>query len=256
MTRHVKLGRTPLKQWHFLHHWAVKVGDTWYEIAGAAKGDSDQRNVIRKHTGYSSSMGAGSFGGETVGKTEKTDEEIERFNANWLRDNPNYDFTAENCQAYAIAFMRWLTNNNYRLKHEPDAADLESNDKNSIHGFACANEGQAYAGFCGAEGTKSSGVFSGKATFLSAEAEAIAGPGLGAWVDASVCNLEGSIGPVGGHVGINFDTGAGIRGGNLDVHLGGWGGKVGADGIAVDTPLGGVKVPNPVNVAMNVGGWL
>ena len=38
-----------------------------------------------------------------------------------------------------------------------------------------------------------------------------------------------------------MNTGAGVRGGNLDVHLLGFGGKVGADGLTIDTPIGGDK---------------
>jgi len=52
---------------------------------------------------------------------------------------------------------------------------------------------------------------------------------------------EMSVGPVGVSGGLNADTGVGVRGGNLDVHLLGFGGRVGADGLAVDTPMGGVK---------------
>ena len=71
--------------------------------------------------------------------------------------------------------------------------------------------------------------------------EAIAGSGLGAWADATLLRMDVGIGPVGTSVGLNADTGIGVRGGNLDVHVLGFGGKVGADGLAVDTPVVGVK---------------
>ena len=63
----------------------------------------------------------------------------------------------------------------------------------------------------------------------------------GAWANASVARAEASVGPVGAHVDLNANTGAGFRGGNLDVHVLGFGGKVGADGLTVDTPVGGAK---------------
>ena len=47
---------------------------------------------------------------------------------------------------------------------------------------------------------------------------------------------ELSAGPVGVHADLNVNTGAGVRGGNL-----GFGGKVGADGVTIDTPVGGAK---------------
>ena len=43
---------------------------------------------------------------------------------------------------------------------------------------------------------------------------------------------ELSAGPVGVHADLNVNTGAGVRGGNLDVHLLGFGGKIGADVVA------------------------
>ena len=78
-------------------------------------------------------------------------------------------------------------------------------------------------------------------TVASAEAEAIAGNGVGAWANASLIRGEVSAGPVGVHADLNVNTGLGVRGGNLDVHLLGFGTKVGADGVTIDTPLGGAK---------------
>ena len=79
-------------------------------------------------------------------------------------------------------------------------------------------------------------------TVASVEAEAIAGNGFGAWANASLFR-GGQIGagPVGITPDLNVNTGIGVRGGNLDVHLLGFGTKVGADGVTIDTPLGGAK---------------
>ena len=49
------------------------------------------------------------------------------------------------------------------------------------------------------------------------------------------------LGPVGVSGGLNADTGIGFRGGNFDAHLLGFGVKVGADGLAVDTPVVGAN---------------
>ena len=78
--------------------------------------------------------------------------------------------------------------------------------------------------------------------FLSAEAEArVGGPGFGAWAEACLLRSEVSAGPIGVHVGPNLNTGMGVRGRNIDVHLLGSGMTVGADGLALDTPVGGAK---------------
>ena len=77
-----------------------------------------------------------------------------------------------------------------------------------------------------------------------AEAEAIAGPGVGAWANASAARYEQNIGNLAEvHADLNVNTGAGIRGGNVDVHLLGFGGRVGTDGLEVNTPLGGARLP-------------
>lgn len=54
--------------------------------------------------------------------------------------------------------------------------------------------------------------------------------------------MEGSLGNVvGAHFEPNINTGVGVRNGNFEVHLLGFGFKVGADGFEVNTPIGGVN---------------
>jgi hypothetical protein len=43
------------------------------------------------------------------------------------------------------------------------------------------------------------------------------------------------------HFEPNINTGAGVRDGNLDVHVLGFGTRIGADGVEINTPLGGVN---------------
>ena len=45
----VKLGRKILV-WPVAHHWAVKAGDTWYEVAGASKNDKGAQMVVNRYT--------------------------------------------------------------------------------------------------------------------------------------------------------------------------------------------------------------
>lgn len=123
--RYVKLGRKPLAI-GVGHHWAVKVEDSdgdgyWYEIMGASKGDKNSPNVINKSWGDEAASGAGHFGGEIVGKTTKSDEDIEGFKQTWLSKNVTYCLTGDNCQKFGIDFIAWLTDLNYRLDHMLDA---------------------------------------------------------------------------------------------------------------------------------------
>ena len=73
-------------------------------------------------------------------------------------------------------------------------------------------------------------------------AQAVAGPGLGVFVDTTVADVRFSAGNLAGvHVGLNANTGIGARNGNLEAHILGFGGKIGADGIEANTPIGGVN---------------
>ena len=105
MPRYVKLGRKLIWQSLCLvHHWAVQIDDSdWYEIALDNK---EKFCKIVKSIGSVAKSKAGYFGGEYVGETEKTDEEIEEFNRDWERNHPNYYLTAVNCQKYARELIR------------------------------------------------------------------------------------------------------------------------------------------------------
>ena len=62
------------------------------------------------------------------------------------------------------------------------------------------------------------------------------------FVDATVADAQASVGNwIGGHVGLNANTGVGARNGNLEAHVLGFGGKIGADGVEINTPIGGVN---------------
>ena len=87
-----------------VHHWAVQVGNTWYEIDGVF-GDG-KRNRIHTTYGEVARSGAGRFGGEIVGETTKSDEEIENFYREWVSNNPTYGAFSENCQKFAIDLIR------------------------------------------------------------------------------------------------------------------------------------------------------
>lgn len=90
------------------HHWAVQVGDHyWYEIGDPkAHGKKEKVAFIARSLGFTSLGGAGSGGGEYVGKTNKSDGEIEFFNTRWTEKNPTYEVFTTNCQKYAIEFIR------------------------------------------------------------------------------------------------------------------------------------------------------
>ena len=111
--RYVKIGRRPLKgPIQIGLHWAVQVehkkkAGSWYEIRFTNKNEK-KCDIVESYGNYSKS-GAGKLGGEYVGKTNKTDEKIEEWKTEWLKNNPDYSITDTNCQKFAIEFIAWLT---------------------------------------------------------------------------------------------------------------------------------------------------
>ncbi|CAB4007590.1 Hypothetical predicted protein [Paramuricea clavata] len=239
--RAVKLGRKAMLGTPLAYHWAVSVGNTWYEIEG--KGENKRNSVGTSH-GFAAASSAGALGGELVGETDATDSEIDAWIEEWISRNPDYQPFLANCQKFAYEFMDWLTKGNFNVSHRFNAAhaNLHLEERKGLKSFARAEDGNAIARYTTSEVRKSAGVVSLSGRSIHAQAQAVAGPGFGAWADASGFKLEAAYGNVvGAHIEPNLNTGAGIRNGNLDVHLAGFGGKIGADGIELNTPLGGVN---------------
>ena len=224
-------------------HWAIQVDNHWYEIS--PKNKSCNTNKITRNYGEVAGSGAGSLGGEIVGVTRKTDDEIDKWNEAWLLRNPEYNVMSDNCQKYCIELMIWLTDNNYRCEHRANAAVLETADRKmfAVDGFATAKGGNAIASFGVARTTLNGGPASVAATLGQINLQAVMGPGVGLFADASLARLEASFGNIVGlHADLNVNTGVGIRNGNVDAHLLGFGGKIGADGVEINTPVGGVNL--------------
>ena len=79
--RNVKIGRIMLSP-IVAYHWAIKIGDTWYEIGGGHKSVKNSKNEIVRSHGHNAKSSAGQLGGELVGVTTKSDDEID----NWIDD--------------------------------------------------------------------------------------------------------------------------------------------------------------------------
>ena len=75
----------------------------------------------------------------------------------------------------------------------------------------------------------------------------MAGPGLGVFLDAS-CNrveITGGFPWLGFslHADLNLNTGVGARNGSVELHILGFGGRLGADGLELNMPwLGGTNL--------------
>jgi hypothetical protein len=84
-------------------------------------------------------------------------------------------------------------------------------------------------------------------TSTAFQVQAVAGPGFGAFLDASCNRIEVSFGFLwvgfGVHADLNLNTGLGARNGNLELHVLGFGGRLGADGLELNMPwMGGSNI--------------
>jgi hypothetical protein len=97
----VYLGKHNLAGIHGLvaEHWAIKIGDTWYEIQGDSKKENLSPNRILKHKDDSKYDTI-----EILGTIQETMSVIDSWNSAWLRKHPAYEFNGDNCQLYAKHF--------------------------------------------------------------------------------------------------------------------------------------------------------
>jgi hypothetical protein len=172
--RAVKLGRKAMSGTPLAYHWAVKVGNTWYEIQG--KGEN-KINYVQTM----SAILAGLLGDELVGETDATDSQINVWIEEWRSRNPDYNILLDNCQTFAYEFMDWLTNGNFSVSHRFNAARENMPLKKGFKRFAREEDGNAIARYTTSEVRKSAGVVSVSARSIHAQAQAVAGPGLGVW---------------------------------------------------------------------------
>ena len=83
--RPVHFGTKELGKTGIAKHWALKVGDRWYEIGGAGKLAIGQPNTIEESHGKCSRGGACPDPQTSLlGRTRKTDTEIAEFNTAYL----------------------------------------------------------------------------------------------------------------------------------------------------------------------------
>ncbi len=200
-------------------HWAVQVGDTWYEVAGKSEDDMH----INKSYGDKAESGSRAFGSEIVGVTTKTDEEIKKWIDMWVLQHVTCVLIRRNCQKFAFELIWWLTDGVFKVRtsemnQTTSIADIMSCFSDNPGSLSVSHEGNVI------------------------KSQKVAGPGLGAFADAKLYENSVDFGKVAGfHFGLNVSTGIGVRNGNAEVHLLGFGGKVGKDGVEINTPILGVR---------------
>jgi len=238
-----------------LTHWAIKVGDSWYEIDGAGKknkGDANTINGGMNRNGRFDCLGAPTYGTyysrsraerqQLICTTHRSDHEIEQFNRRWLRNNPTYGVIGANCQKYVIELAEYLSEDGYVNLPVPEGGE-----------FFYANGPGAFASDNGNRFVSSATTGKVSANGLLVVGTEVEGPsgavcaGLdndyaGAMVRGSLGRAEVRAGPVRARVEPNIDTGLGIIDGNAEVKLLGFGGSIGSKGLGISTPFGGFNL--------------
>ena len=226
-----------------IFHYAVKVGDEWYEIGLEGRKKQGKRSVINgslngkprsdwdreeKITGRLSCVGA----------TDKTNDEILAFNRDWIRRNPTYCVISDNCQKYAEDLIRFLVGGSFKMGMPLCSlgAWVEGPSSHEV----------SQDGYTQSRTTK--GKFHAQLTLLAIEGE---GPAAGfesyesnyVATEASLLRVEAKVGPAAVRLEPNLNSAVGVHGGQFKIKCLGFGITLGK-GAGIHTPLGSIGFGN------------
>ena len=234
--RPVRLGMSTLL-WPFATHWAVQIGDTWFEVPGITKQDTNSKMDIKSSNGVRSFKGADVSRFGLVGETSKRDEEIYDWIDAWTAANPTYSFSADNCQKFARELIAWLTNGKHKPLPLMDAG-VGGNRAVGPRAWSGAERGASYAGATVANMQGHRGLLNGALDGPNASAAAMCSrQGFGAFGEAELFRAEAGFGPVRLAAHANINTCVGYRNKGLELLVGGAGLKVGLNGFSVSLPF-------------------
>jgi len=199
--RVIILGRIPVPEFPIGHHWALKIGDMWWEIYGDnTKNPNDNFFEFHYDVYLTDGSKAHSDVDKTfrrVGTTNLTDWELYSFSKSWIESNPKYNFLTKNCQDYATDLVRWATRATGNYNMPPTESPISLPEQK----FEIGNSG-AYAE-----------LDLGKVELIKE-------------------------GPVKMRARLNADTGFKAKDDNVEVSVLGLGFKAGKDGVGLKFPTG------------------
>jgi len=214
-------------------HWLVCIGDYHYQSGAThTEGKTNPINEASIHDRVAGVLGESS-GSKLIGYTNKSDKQLKSFVDQWNRPGQKgsqaYCLVSNSCQHFAKDFSR-------------EACDGQCSLPESFGGRMVLEPG------------KRVDVSFGTGELLAARKGGVdahlSGPGIGVSGDrnkgvkvkAELFNNSVQLGAVGANVSPNLNTGAGYDGRNVEASFLGLGGKVGADGLNIATPLGGITL--------------
>lgn len=88
------------------YHWAVKVGDHFFEIEGASMTEKGKGNCVLHGQGSTAKSGVQEW--VEIGTTTCTCPEMTTFIISWLKEHPVYHINGDNCQLFGHDFAVFL----------------------------------------------------------------------------------------------------------------------------------------------------
>ena len=223
--------------WPFASHWAVQIEDTWFEVPGVTKQDSNSEMDVTTSRGVRSFRGADVSRFGLVGKTCKSDDEIRTWIDAWKASNPAYKFSSDNCQKYSREFITWLTDGKHKPLPMMDAG-VGANRVVGPRAWSGAERGASYAGATVANMQGHRGLLNGALDGPNAAAAAMCSrQGFGAFGEAELGRAEAGFGPVRLAAHLNINTCLGFRNKGVEILVAGAGFKAGLNGLSVSLPF-------------------
>ena len=176
------------------------------------------------------------------GTTEKTDDEIAAFNERWHKRFPKYNILGANCQIYAKEFIEFLVGGSFEPPCTLPQAGLsvwhtcQGSHQVQRDGLYCSKQTQGKVGAIlmlfgiEAEGPKIHIGYSKKKYFGN----------WGGFIEASLFRVEIKLCPLRVRLEVNIDTAFGLRDGQFQVKVLGFGISCGMGGMGLATPVAGL----------------
>jgi len=145
----VKIGRRKI---HAVgaEHWAIKIGDNWYEIEGTSKDGTGVPNKILCHQDDSCYSHIETRTEIECDDLEELYSRISEWNSEWLLEHPSYGWNSDNCQLYVKETLEIFSGKKVTTQN----TDIGSTMKNiGIAGLVASSLGVVAFGVVAAAGT-------------------------------------------------------------------------------------------------------
>jgi len=108
-------------------HCAVKLGDTWWEVAVPQVNPNGSAITIDQTDGEKSTGGAEAIGDELCAST-KTDIEVLVWADAYKTEHTSYDISHNNCVHFCVAFVKWASEGKCDLNKQMSGAANDDDD--------------------------------------------------------------------------------------------------------------------------------